>query len=85
VTVISPYAKAHFVSHVVNDHTSILRFIETRFKLPALTRRDAAANPMLEFFNFKSAAFATPPSLPQATIDPAQEAACATMPSNTGF
>lgn len=85
VTVISPYANPHFVSHVVNDHTSILRFIEKRFKLPALTKRDAAANPMLEFFNFQTAAFATPPVLPPAPIDAAQEAACSTMPSNTGI
>ncbi len=84
VTVISPYARSHFVSHVVNDHTSILHFIETRFDLGTLTRRDAAANPMLEFFNFKNAAFATPPALPAAPIDPAQLAACASMPSNTG-
>jgi phospholipase C len=84
VTVISPYARPHFVSHVVNDHTSILHFIETRFKLGTLTRRDAAANPMLEFFNFKNAAFAAPPALPAAPIDPAQLAACSTMPSNTG-
>lgn len=84
VTVISPFAKAHFVSHKVNDHTSILRFIETRFDLPALTGRDAAANPMLEFFNFKHPAFETPPDLPPAPIDPVQAAVCATMPSNTG-
>ena len=35
VVVVSPYAKPHYVSHVVYDHTSILRFIETRFGLPA--------------------------------------------------
>jgi phospholipase C len=84
VTVISPWAKPHFVSHVVNDHTSILHFIETRFGLPTLTKRDAAANPMLEFFNFKTPALLTPPALPPAPIDPAQLTACASMPSNTG-
>ena len=41
VAVISPYSKPHFVSHVVDDHTSILRFIEYRFGLPSLTNRDA--------------------------------------------
>jgi phospholipase C len=76
VVVVSPYSRAHFVSHVVNDHTSILRFVETRFGLPALTHRDAAANPMLEFFDFRAPSFATPPSLPAATIDPAKAAAC---------
>jgi phospholipase C len=84
VAVISPYARPHFVSHVVNDHTSILRFIEKRFGLPALTKRDAAANPMLEFFDFSRAAFATPPTLPPAPIDPAQAAKCALAPPNTG-
>ncbi len=81
--VISPYSRAHFVSHVVNDHTSILRFIETRFGLPSLTRRDAAANPMLEFFDFSHQAFATPPVLPQAPVFAAQAAYCNTVPSNT--
>jgi phospholipase C len=41
--VVSPWARPHFVSHATHDHTSILRFIETRFGLPALTRRDAPA------------------------------------------
>src|SRR5204863_3110448 len=46
--VISPYAKKHFVSHVVHDHTAILRFIEARFGLPALSTRDATAMPPYE-------------------------------------
>ena len=74
--VVSPYAKSHFVSHVVHDHTSILRFIEYRFGLPSMTNRDAAADPMLEFFDFNSPPFVSPPSLPAATIDQAQLNAC---------
>jgi len=74
--VVSPYAKSHFVSHVVHDHTSILRFIEYRFGLPSLTNRDAAADPMLEFFDFDNPPFMSPPSLPAATIDQAQLDAC---------
>jgi phospholipase C len=81
--VVSPFARPHFVSHRVNDHTSILRFIETRFGLPSMSRRDAAANPMLEFFDFSAAAFATPPVLPAAPLNPAEVAYCATQPSNT--
>src|SRR5207253_8247873 len=84
VVVVSPYSKAHFVSHRVNDHTSILRFIEVRFGLPALTRRDAAANPMLEFFDFSHPSFATPPTLPDAPIDPAHAAAPECQAGNTG-
>ena len=77
VVAISPYSKPSFVSHVVHDHTSILRFIETRFNLPALSNRDVVADPMYEFFDFiNPPAFATPPSLPPAVIDPGQLAAC---------
>jgi phospholipase C len=84
VVVVSPYSKPHYVSHDVYDHTSILRFIEMRYGLPNLTKRDLAANPMLDFFDFSEPSFAQPPALPAAVIDPAQLAACATMPSNTG-
>jgi phospholipase C len=85
VAVISPYSKPHYVSHDVYDHTSILRFIEMRFGLPNLTQRDLAANPMRDFFDFSEPSFAQPPVLPAAVIDPAQLAACASMPSNTGI
>jgi phospholipase C len=67
--VVSPYAKPHFVSHTVYDHTSITRFIETRFKLAALTGRDANADPLTDLFDFKKASFATPPSLPTPSVD----------------
>ena len=42
--VVSPYAKKDFVSHTVYDHTSILKTVEEKWNLPALTRRDANAN-----------------------------------------
>ncbi|HEX2681550.1 MAG TPA: alkaline phosphatase family protein [Candidatus Dormibacteraeota bacterium] len=77
--VVSPFSRPHSVSHAVNDHTSILRFIETRFNLPALTRRDAAANPMLEFFDFSHPSFATPPSLPAARLNLNEVAFCNTV------
>jgi phospholipase C len=67
---ISPYSRRAFVSHTVYDHTSILRFIENRFDLPALTNRDANADPMLELFDFSKKTFATPPKLPAAVISP---------------
>jgi phospholipase C len=82
VAVISPFSRRHFVSHVVNDHTSILRFLETRYGLSALTNRDAKANPMLEFFDFGKPTFRFPPSLPPAPVDPSHLAQCATAPSN---
>ncbi len=73
VAVVSPFARPRYVSHKVYDHTSILRFIETRFDLPALTKRDANADPMLKLFNFKRVSFATPPVLPAAVIDQSQQ------------
>jgi phospholipase C len=76
--VISPYAKSHFVSHVVYDHTSILRFIETRFGLPALTHRDALADPMLDMFDFSHVSHASP-VLADAPVDPAGVAACKSL------
>jgi phospholipase C len=63
--VVSPFVKPHFVSHTNRELTSILKLIETRFNLPALTRRDAAADDMTEFFDFiNPPAFLTPPPLP---------------------
>ncbi len=73
VVVVSPFARPHYVSHRIYDHTSILRFIETRFDLPALTRRDANADPMLKLFRFRRPSFPTPPTLPAAVIDQSQQ------------
>ena len=69
--VVSPYAKAHFASHVVHDHTSLVRFIEARFGLPAMTNRDANATPPMEMFDFKNPPFMTPPSITATTPVPA--------------
>jgi phospholipase C len=74
--VVSPFAKKKFVSHVVHDHTSILRFIETRFDLPALTRRDANADPMLEFFDFENPPFAKPPRFKRPKVSPKRMEEC---------
>jgi phospholipase C len=74
-TVISPYSNPHHVSHVVYDHTSILKFIETRFGVLPLTRRDAAADPMLDMFDFNHASLLHP-IVPDAPVDPAGIAAC---------
>lgn len=63
--VVSPYAKKNYVSHTVADYTAILKFIETRFSLSALTKRDAAQMDMTEFFNFNSPPWMTPPTPPE--------------------
>jgi phospholipase C len=38
-------------------------FIERKWNLPAMTFRDANAQPMTDYFDFRHAAFATPPKL----------------------
>ena len=62
--VVSPFTKKHYVSHTTADTTAILRLIETRFSLPALTKRDAAQMDMTEFFDFMNPSWSTPPSPP---------------------
>jgi phospholipase C len=61
--VVSPWARANYVSRVVQDHTSILAFIERKWNLPAMSFRDANAHPMTDYFEFSKPAFATPPKL----------------------
>ncbi len=70
--VVSPFAKAGYVSHEVSDHTSILRFIEARFDLPALTARDANANALLDYFDFRDPPFLTPPTIAEPGINQAE-------------
>lgn len=50
--VISPFARRGHVDSTLYDHTSILKLIEWRFELDALTERDASANTMLSCFDF---------------------------------
>ncbi|MFZ0668321.1 MAG: alkaline phosphatase family protein [Acidimicrobiales bacterium] len=74
--VVSPYARANFVSHTVYDHTSILKTIEEKWNIPSLTRRDANANSMFDMLDLGSPpAFLTPPSL-HPPPDPALKAGC---------
>jgi phospholipase C len=64
--VISPWAKRGYVSSVVQDHTSILRFVERKWNLGAMTRRDANARDMTDYFDFRRAAFREPPKIASA-------------------
>ncbi len=74
--VVSPYAKKHFVGHHVYDHTSINRFIEARFVLPALTNRDANAEAPWEMFDFDNPPHAAPPVVTMPTVDAQRFADC---------
>ena len=49
--VVSPYAKAAYISHVPHDFGSILKFIETTFKLPSLGYADAPADDLADCFD----------------------------------
>jgi phospholipase C len=64
--VVSPYARANYVSNIVQDHTSVLAFTERKWNLPAMTLRDANAHPMTDYFDFSQPAFAMPPQLAKA-------------------
>ncbi|MBA3945026.1 MAG: acid phosphatase [Herpetosiphonaceae bacterium] len=50
--IISPFAKKGFVDHTQYDTTSILKFIEDRWQLQPLGTRDAAANSLVNAFDF---------------------------------
>lgn len=74
--VVSPYARRHFVSHRTHSHTSILRFIQAKFELPALTGRDANSDAMLDLFDFDSPPDLSIPSLPEPPVDEDKLAQC---------
>jgi phospholipase C len=61
--VVSPWVRPGYVSRITQDHTSIAAFIERKWNLPAMTFRDANAHPMIDYFEFRKPAFATPPEL----------------------
>lgn len=50
--IVSPFAKPGYVSHEVYEHSSLLKFVETRYGLQPLTNRDRAASNMLDSFDF---------------------------------
>ena len=50
--VVSPYARPGYVSHVVHDFGSILKFIEKTFNLPSLGYADALADDLSDCFDF---------------------------------
>ncbi len=64
--IVSPYSRRHYVSHVVHDHTSILKLVETKWNLPALTYRDANADNLLDALDLdaRRPPFLEPPVLP---------------------
>ena len=70
--VVSPFARREHVSHMLFDHTSILRMIEWRWGLDPLTVRDQTANNLAQSLDFRR------PQLhaPQYLVPPVVGAAC---------
>ena len=75
-TLISPWARPRYASQFVSDHTSILSFIEHKWNLPAMTRRDANAWPLFDMFDMHQPHFLTPPALPAGPSIAATVAQC---------
>ena len=64
--VVSPFARAGHVAHDVFDHTSILKMVEARWRLPSLAARDASANNLATVLDFAQ----TPRPAPQYPVPP---------------
>jgi phospholipase C len=62
--VVSPWIPRNVVDHRVYDHTSILATIEQMFGMPALTQRDASANPLTALLRLSEARTDAPLDLP---------------------
>ena len=68
--IVSPYARPDYVTSTVYDHTSILKLVQQKWNLPALTRRDAAATSPLDALDFEGEpAFLKPPDLPAPRLE----------------
>jgi phospholipase C len=50
---LSPYARPHYVDHTAMNFTSILKFIEQDYHLPALNGRDRSAPSLLSSLDFR--------------------------------
>jgi len=77
--IISPFTRGGYVSSARFDHTSLMRFLETRFgvEVPNLSRwRRSVTGDLTEAFNFAAAPQPRLPALP-ATAMPVQSPDCA--------
>jgi phospholipase C len=76
--IVSPFARKRYVSHAVHDHTSVLKLIETKWNIGALTYRDANADNLLDSLDLhtKRPAFIEPPKLPKPALERRSAPAC---------
>jgi phospholipase C len=84
MAVISPWSRPNYVSHVVNDHTSICALVEAKWNLPAMTYRDANAGNLLDMVDLRHPAFLHPPRLakPLLDTDPSSQKCSVTGPGH---
>jgi phospholipase C len=67
--IVSPYARPDYVCSEILDHTSVLKLVEEKWNLPALTARDAAASTPLGALDLSAPpAFLQAPSLPAPSL-----------------
>jgi phospholipase C len=66
LTAVSPWGQPRFVSHQVADLTSILAFVERKWNLPPMTRRDATAWDLSDMFDLTRRRLSKPVPLPPA-------------------
>jgi len=73
LVVVSPFTKPNFVSHQNRDYTAILKLIEDRFGVAALSNRDANQVGMDDlnngFFDFTTVPWKTPPTTLPRQVD----------------
>jgi phospholipase C len=80
---VSPFAKPHYVSHRVSDHTSLLALIERRFLgSDHLTARDAHAYTLEDLFDFETSPSLETDVYPSLAIPPdSSDPGCSPVPS----
>ena len=81
--VISPWSPRSVVTHTQFDHTSVLKMIEWRWGLPALTVRDHAANNLADVLDFEKPKLSAPKySVP---VGPFGKVCLSGLPSDLGI
>jgi phospholipase C len=84
MTIVSPWSKGGFVCSQVFDHTSVIRFIETRFGVhePNITAwRRAVSGDLTTAFNFRTPDSSMPPLPDTSNYKATADNQCATQPS----
>ena len=76
--VVSPYAKAAYISHDMHDFGSILKFIEATFDLPSLGYADVNADDLGDIFQY-----AQPPTAFTQIAPPSNNGTCIADPTVT--